>query len=42
MKKKIAIVTPSYNEEGNIEVMVNSLHQVLNKLPYNYDLIFVR
>ena len=41
MKKKIAIVIPSYNEEGNIEVMVNSLHQVLNKLPYNYDLIFV-
>ena len=41
MNKKIAIVIPSYNEEGNIEVMVNSLHQVLNKLPYQYDLIFV-
>ncbi len=41
MNKKIAIVIPSFNEEGNIEVMVNSLHQVLNELPYQYDLIFV-
>ncbi len=41
MNKKIAIVIPSFNEEGNIEVMVNSLHKVLNELPYQYDLIFV-
>ena len=41
MKKKIAIVIPSYNEEGNIDIMVHSLHEVLSKLPYDYDLIFV-
>lgn len=41
MNKKIAIVIPSFNEEGNIEVMVNSLHKVLQELPYKYDLIFV-
>lgn len=41
MKKKIAIVIPSYNEEGNIEVLVKTLHNVLDKLPYDYDLIFV-
>jgi polyisoprenyl-phosphate glycosyltransferase len=41
MNKKIAIVIPSYNEEGNIEVLVKTLHDVLQKLPYDYDLIFV-
>jgi dolichol-phosphate mannosyltransferase len=41
MKRKIAIVIPSFNEEGNIEVMVNSLHSVLQELPYEYELIFV-
>jgi polyisoprenyl-phosphate glycosyltransferase len=41
MNKKIAIVIPSYNEEGNIEVLVKALHDVLQKLPYDYDLIFV-
>lgn len=41
MNKKIAIVIPSFNEEGNIEVMVNALHAVLRKLQYDYDLIFV-
>ena len=41
MKGKIAIVIPSFNEEGNIEVMVNSIHSVLKELPYEYQLIFV-
>ena len=41
MNKKIAIVIPSYNEEGNIEVLVKALHDVLKKLSYSYDLIFV-
>jgi glycosyltransferase involved in cell wall biosynthesis len=39
--KKIAVVIPSFNEEGNIDVMVQSLHQVLDNLNYDYDLIFV-
>ncbi len=41
MNNKIAIVIPSYNEDGNIEVLVKTLHSVLEKLPYDYDLIFV-
>lgn len=41
MNKKIAIVIPTFNEEGNIEIMIRSLHQVLSVLPYDYELIFV-
>ena len=41
MPKKIAIVIPSFNEEGNINEMVNALHQVCQKLPYSFDFIFV-
>ncbi|WP_395059831.1 glycosyltransferase family 2 protein [Flavobacterium sp.] len=39
--KKIAIVIPSFNEETNIEIMVNTLHEVMRKLPYEYRLVFV-
>ena len=41
MNKKIAIVIPTYNEEGNIDIMVASLHKVMRKLPYQYCFIFV-
>ena len=41
MSKKIAIVIPTFNEEGNIDVMVNALHQVCQQLPYSFDFIFV-
>jgi len=41
MKKKIAIVIPSYNEEGNIDIMVASLHKVMQTLPYLYEILFV-
>ena len=41
MKKKIAIVIPSYNEEGNIDIMVSSLHKVMQSLPYSYQILFV-
>lgn len=40
-KKKIAIVIPSFNEEGNIDIMVQSLHDVLQKTSYDYALVFV-
>lgn len=40
-QKKIAIVIPSYNEEPNIEVMVNSLHEVMQNLSYDYRFVFV-
>lgn len=41
MMKKISIVIPSYNEETNIEVMVSALHDVMQKLPYHYNFVFV-
>ena len=41
MKKKIAIVIPSYNEEGNIDIMVSSLHKVMQTVPYLYEILFV-
>jgi dolichol-phosphate mannosyltransferase len=41
MKQTISIVIPSFNEESNIEVMVNALHDVMQKLAYNYRLVFV-
>jgi len=41
MKKKISVVIPSFNEEGNIEVLATKLIQVLKSLPYLYEVIFV-
>ena len=41
IQKKISIVIPSFNEEGNISIIVNTLHEVFQKTNYNYELIFV-
>jgi dolichol-phosphate mannosyltransferase len=41
MKKKISVVVPSFNEEGNIEVLATKLTGVLKQLPYLYEVIFV-
>jgi polyisoprenyl-phosphate glycosyltransferase len=41
MTKKISIVVPACNEEGNIPVLVDALENVLSKLNYDYQLIFV-
>jgi dolichol-phosphate mannosyltransferase len=41
MNKKIAIVIPSFNEEGNIEIMVKSIKDTMQSLPYDYEVIFV-
>ncbi|MBS1628391.1 MAG: glycosyltransferase family 2 protein [Bacteroidetes bacterium] len=41
MQKKISILIPIYNEEGNIVTITNALHKVLMPLPYNYEIIFV-
>ena len=41
MRKKIAIVIPSFNEEGNIEIMAKSIKDTMQVLPYDYELIFV-
>jgi dolichol-phosphate mannosyltransferase len=39
--KKISIVIPSFNEEGNIPIMVETLHKVIKPLNFEYELIFV-
>jgi polyisoprenyl-phosphate glycosyltransferase len=39
--KKVSIVIPSFNEEGNIKVMVEALHFELKKIDIDYEMIFV-
>ena len=41
MNKMISIVSPVYNEEGNIKVFYLELKKVLDSLEYDYELIFV-
>jgi glycosyltransferase involved in cell wall biosynthesis len=42
MKRKISVVVPSFNEEGNIEVLASRLVEVLKTLPqYVYEVIFI-
>jgi len=41
MRRKISVVVPSYNEEGNIELLATRLVQVLKTVPYEYEVIFV-
>ena len=39
--KKISIVTPTYNEELNIEKLCNSIFQVMHKSNYEYEHIVI-
>lgn len=41
MKKNITIVIPSYNEESNIEKLLESLNEVIVSLNYNFKILFV-
>lgn len=41
MRRKVSVVIPSFNEEGNIEVLAMRLVQVLKATPYAYEVIFV-
>lgn len=41
MRKKISVVIPSFNEEGNIEVLATRLVEVLKTVRYDYEVIFV-
>jgi dolichol-phosphate mannosyltransferase len=41
MKKNITIVIPSYNEESNIEKLLESLNEVIISLNYNFKILFV-
>ncbi|MDC0426567.1 glycosyltransferase family 2 protein [Pelagibacteraceae bacterium] len=41
MKKKISIVTPTFNEESNIEKLCNLISDEMNKLNYDYEHIVI-
>jgi dolichol-phosphate mannosyltransferase len=41
MKKKLSVVIPSFNEEGNIEELAGRLLAILKNVPYAYEVIFV-
>ena len=39
--KKICIVTPTYNEEGNIKELCNTISSEMKKLDYEYEHIVI-
>ncbi len=41
MAKKISVVIPLYNEEESVPILYQRLKEVLEKIPYDYEIIFV-
>jgi len=41
MKKKISVVTPMFNEEGNVTELCDRVVAVMKKLPYDYEHICI-
>jgi len=42
VRKKISILTPCYNEEGNIAELISAVRNVFSKLPqYDYEHVFI-
>ena len=39
--KKISVVIPVYNEEENVPILYERLKEVLESIPYDYEIIFV-
>jgi glycosyltransferase involved in cell wall biosynthesis len=39
--KKISVVIPVFNEEENVPILYENLKKVLQKLPFDYEIIFV-
>ena len=39
--KKISIVTPTYNEEGNVDELYSRITKTMASLPYQYEVIFI-
>jgi glycosyltransferase involved in cell wall biosynthesis len=39
--KKISIVTPTFNEEANVEELYNRITETMSNLPYDYEIIFI-
>src|ERR1035438_7998402 len=41
-KKLLSVMTPAYNEEGNVEELVKQVREVFAKLPqYDYEHVFI-
>jgi len=41
MRKKITIVTPTFNEEGNVAELCDRIAKTMTKLPYDYEHICI-
>ena len=42
MKKHISVISPCYNEEGNVALLVDAVAKVFEKLPqYTYEQVFI-
>ena len=41
MQKKVSLVIPSFNEEGNIPLLAQKIKDTFANLPYDYEVIFV-
>ena len=39
--KRISIVVPVYNEEENIAHFAAAVEEVMGRLPYDYELLFI-
>jgi len=39
--KKVTVVIPCHNEEGNIKIFFDEVKKLINKKKYNYELIFI-
>src|SRR5438132_950540 len=39
--KKISIIVPTWNEEGNIELLLDRIHNTLRRRNITYEVIFV-
>jgi glycosyltransferase involved in cell wall biosynthesis len=38
---KISIVTPTFNEEENVEILYNRISKVMGNQPYDYEILFI-
>lgn len=41
MNKKVCIIIPAFNEEGNVRIIAAAVEEVFTTLPYNYYILFV-
>ena len=39
--KKISIVTPTFNEEDNVELIIKEVHSIMKRLNFNYEHIII-